>query len=105
MGHHAVMQGADGVASPGEAEPWKETVHETGECANQHAAAEAESLAHVLEVGLVDRSGMIGETAKHTTDSRRRCGKRLANCAPFAANLRNQFQGISHGRKNDTGFL
>mgnify|MGYP003694299909 CR=1 FL=1 len=53
--HHAVMQGADRVAAPGQAEPWEETVHETGERANQHAAAEAEGHAHVLEVGLVDR--------------------------------------------------
>ena len=67
MGHHAMVQGADGVASPGAAEPWKETVHETGKCANQHAAAEPEGLAHVLEVGLIDRGGMIGEAAKHLT--------------------------------------
>jgi len=65
MTHHAVMQGADGVASPGQAEPWKDSVHETGERANQHAAAKAQGHAHVLEVGLVDRGRMIGEAAKH----------------------------------------
>src|SRR5262245_23605679 len=91
MGNHAMMQGADGVASPGQAEPWKETVHETGERADQHAAAEAEGRAHMLEVGLVDRSGMFGEAAKHLTESRRRRWNRLANFAALSARMRNWF--------------
>jgi hypothetical protein len=62
---HAVMQGADGVASSSEAKPWKQTVHETGECAKQHAAAETEGGAKVLEVGLVDRGWVIGEALEH----------------------------------------
>ena len=65
MARHAVMQGADRVAYPGQACPWEETVHETGERANQHAAAKAEGHSHVLEVGLVDRGRVIGEAAKH----------------------------------------
>ena len=67
MGHHAPMQGADGVASPLEAEPWKQAVHETGGGAQQHAATEAKGGAHVLKVGLVDRGGMICEAAEHAT--------------------------------------
>jgi len=54
MGHHAVVQRSDGIASSCEAEPWKETMHETSKRANQHVAAEAEGHAHVLQVGLVD---------------------------------------------------
>src|SRR5689334_11946565 len=99
MAHHAMMQGADGVASAGEAEPGKQAVHETGERADQHAGAKAEGAAHVLEVGLVDRGGMIGEAAEHSTDSRRRRRKRLANFTSFAVNWRNRFQGTGMAEK------
>ena len=65
MGDHAAMQRADGFAAPRQAEPGKQTVHEAGKGASQHAGAEAESRSHVLEVGLVDRGRVIGESPKH----------------------------------------
>ena len=40
-------------------------MHEAGEAAQQHASAEAEGHGHVLEVGLVDGGGMVGEAAQH----------------------------------------
>jgi len=40
-------------------------MHEAGEAAQQHAAAEAEGHAHMLEVGFVDRGGVIGEATEH----------------------------------------
>jgi len=57
MRHHPFVQAADRVAAPGQAHPREKTVHETAERAGQHAAAEAEGPAHVLEVGFVDRGG------------------------------------------------
>jgi Lrp/AsnC family transcriptional regulator len=41
-------------------------MHEAGEAAQQHAAAETERHAHVLEVALVDRGGVLGEAAEHS---------------------------------------
>ena len=58
-----MVQGPNRVASPGQAQPWQKTMHETGERANEHAAAEAEGDGHVLQIGLVDRGGMVGEAA------------------------------------------
>jgi hypothetical protein len=40
-------------------------MHEAGEAAQQHAAAETERHAQMLQVGLVDRGGVLGEAAKH----------------------------------------
>ena len=75
MSDHAAMQGANGVASSCQAEPREQAVHEAGEGTGQHAAAEAEGRAHVLQVGFVDRGGMVDEAAKHSFDSRRKRGK------------------------------
>ena len=63
--HHAVVQPPYRIASSRQAKPWEETMHEAGERANQHAAAKAEGHAHVLEVGLVDGSRVVGEAADH----------------------------------------
>ena len=84
-----------------EAEPWKQTVHETGERAKQHAAAEAEGRAHVLEVGLVDRGGMIGEAAKHEAILGVGAGNGLLTLRHSRLIWRNPFQGTGNGREND----
>ena len=65
MRHHAMVQGANRVASPRQAEPWEKTMHETGEGAPQHPGAESEGGRHVLQVGLVDCGGMVGEATQH----------------------------------------
>src|SRR5438552_3889271 len=63
--HHTPVQVAHGVAAAAQAQPWQETMHEAGEAAQQHPSAKAEGHAHVLEVGLVDRRGVVGKAAEH----------------------------------------
>ena len=65
MGHHAMVQQADGVAAARQAEPGEETMHKAAQPAHQHPGAEAEGGQHVLQVGLVDRGRMIGEATQH----------------------------------------
>src|SRR5207247_1999688 len=93
VGHHALVQVAHSVAAAGQAKPRKQPVHEATYCAEHHAAAEAESHRHVLQVGFVDGGGMVGEAAEHFDDSTDGAGKRLASFASPAAVLRNSFQG------------
>ena len=74
-------------------------MHEAGEAAQKHAAAEAERHAHVLQVGLVDRSGVVGEAVDHGSDSTGRAGKRLATFARAGAELSIPFQRKAFDRE------
>src|SRR6185503_4766566 len=65
MADHAMVQATDGITAAGRAQPREQAVHQAGQPAEQHPSAKTERHAHVLEVGLVDRRGVVGEAPQH----------------------------------------